>query len=281
VVAYAAGDAFGYAYEFEPRTSAPIAPELRTKGDWPAGGVSDDTLLSLMSISCLSQSSPEAAGEFFVRQLHDQQASLRGLGPTTRHALGLPVKEAEQGIIGVTNGGMMRTALVGLAFTDDYERRTWVRQICSATHFRAEALYCAVIMSQLYWSALSGGPDWNVREQLANAMEIGPIMPDEFATRAGEHTGKPAVEGVSLNPTDTLLAVVDIVANSHTVWQAFENAVLAGGDTDTLCALAGGLVALRNPESIMELAWLPQVDWAEIPEAGALIDLINQRRNQK
>lgn len=281
VIAYAAGDAFGYAYEFEPKAIAPIPHELRTKGDWPAGGVSDDTLLSLMSIECLNQPTPKAAGERFIAQLHAQQDKLRGLGPTTKHALGLPVKESEQGIIGVTNGGMMRTALLGLAFIDEDERRSWVREICSATHFRAEALYCALIMAQLYGSALVGRSDWNVREQLAVVMETGPIMPNDVADRAGEHTGKPSPSGVSLNPTETLLAVVDIVANSHTVWQAYENAVLAGGDTDTLCALAGALVAIRNPDSLTELGWLHQVDWSEIPQTGELIALINRNREAK
>ncbi|MFM5905381.1 MAG: ADP-ribosylglycohydrolase family protein [Micrococcales bacterium] len=279
VVAYAAGDAFGFAYEFEAKASAPIPQELRTKGDWPAGGVSDDTLLSLMSIECLSQPAPAAAGKHFLELLHAQQSKLRGLGPTTRHALGLPVKEAEQGIIGVTNGGMMRTALTGLAFSQDEVRRAWVREICAATHFRAEALYCALVMAQLFSTALFGKPDWDVREQLALAIETGPIVPSEFAERAAQHTGKSGPGGVSLNPTETLLAVVDITANSHTVWQAYENAILLGGDTDTLCALAGALVALRNPNSLDELPWLSQVDWQEIPQTGSLIELINRKRS--
>lgn len=284
VVAYAAGDAFGYAYEFEPLAQPPVPSVLLTKGDWPAGGVSDDTLLSLMSIECLSQPNPAAAGQHFVQQLRAQQQNLRGLGPTTRHALGLAVKQSEQGIIGVTNGGMMRTALIGLAFTDDFERRTWVRHICAATHFRAEALYCALIMAQLFGRALQAAAvseDFDVRQELALAIETGPIMPDEVAVRVEQHTGKPNPNGVSLNPTETLLAVVDIVARSTTVWQAFENAVLAGGDTDTLCALSGSLVAIGNPQSVLELPWLNQVDWAEIPQTGALIELLIKTRGQK
>ena len=46
-IAYAAGDAFGAAHEFVSDRPAKIESVLLGKPDWPFGGVSDDTTLSL------------------------------------------------------------------------------------------------------------------------------------------------------------------------------------------------------------------------------------------
>jgi len=65
--AYAAGDAYGMQYEFKPRSA--VAPDdvLREVDGWPAGGVSDDTLLTLMTLEALIESStPEVAAEISV-----------------------------------------------------------------------------------------------------------------------------------------------------------------------------------------------------------------------
>ena len=50
LLAYAAGDAFGVYYEFLEQTSQEIPQVLMAKQGWPFGGVSDDTLLSILTI---------------------------------------------------------------------------------------------------------------------------------------------------------------------------------------------------------------------------------------
>jgi ADP-ribosyl-[dinitrogen reductase] hydrolase len=268
VLAYATGDAFGVSYEFEPLVSAPIPKVMLGKADWPAGGVSDDTLLSLMTIACLSAETPELAAEEFVSRLRAAAPNLRGMGPTTRHALGIFVEEREVGIIGVTNGGMMRTALVGLAFGGlrNPDRQTWVGALCSATHGKSEARFAALLMAEIFASALEL-PDWDIDKALRIARQNVAGLPVEISARldsAEEFETAPA--GVSLNPIETLLAVISIVRKSPDVWNAYENAICAGGDTDTLAALASALVALRNPNSFYELPFINDVNWAEIPE---------------
>lgn len=91
MLAYATGDAFGVAYEFEPKVTT-VPKVMLGKADWPAGGVSDDTLLSLMTISCLDAATPAAGRELFIEKLRVAATTLRGLGPTTRHALGFFVE---------------------------------------------------------------------------------------------------------------------------------------------------------------------------------------------
>lgn len=280
VLAYATGDAFGVAYEFEPLVQPPIAKKMMPKAGWPTGGVSDDTLLSLLTISCLDAPSPSYAAETFKVRLRANANNLRGLGPTTRHALGIFVEEREVSIIGVTNGGMMRTALLSLAFAgaSNPHRQTWVRELCSATHFRTEALYAALIMAEIFASTLEL-KDWNVAAALKLARTNIADIPAEIAQQldaAADFETSP--NGVSLNPIETLLAVLSIVKDCETTWQAYERSICAGGDTDTVAALSSALIALRNPNSFYELPFIDQVNWSEIPQAASLIKVLISKR---
>jgi ADP-ribosyl-[dinitrogen reductase] hydrolase len=280
VLAYATGDAFGVSYEFEPLVSAPIPKVMLGKTDWPAGGVSDDTLLSLMTIACLNAATPEDAAADFVLRLRADAGTLRGLGPTTRHALGIFVEEREVGIIGVTNGGMMRTALASLAFagSTNTERQEWIRALCAATHFKSDSLFAALLMAEVFASALEL-PDWNIDDALQLARQNVPGVPQEISQQldlASSFTTSPT--GVSLNPIETLLAVVSIVRNSPDVWSAYQNSICAGGDTDTLAALTSALVALRNPSSFYELPFIGDVNWQEIPDVKDRIQTLLVRR---
>ncbi|MFM2321441.1 MAG: hypothetical protein RL612_588 [Actinomycetota bacterium] len=283
VLAYATGDAFGVAYEFEPLVKRPIPKIMLGKESWPAGGVSDDTLLSLMTISCLESEAPTDAATNFIAKLRNSASSLRGLGPTTRHALGIHVEEREVGIIGITNGGMMRTALLSLGFggIKNSERQNWVRSLCSATHAKTEALTAALLMSEIFASTLEL-ESWDID----SALEIARSNVDEIDEAINQRLNdaenfSTSSAGVSLNPIETLLAVMSIVRNSQTVWDAYENSICAGGDTDTLAALSGALVALRKPTSYYELDFINEVNWREIPQLEDAVSLLIQNRVRK
>lgn len=258
VLAYATGDAFGVAYEFQPMVKPPVPKVMLGKDDWPAGGVSDDTLLSLMTIECLRSDSATEARHAFIAKLREAAPTLRGLGPTTRHALGMHVEEREVGIIGVTNGGMMRTALLSLAFESHNERQEWVGELCKATHEKPEPLKAALDMAEVFALALA----------------------DESAAHLEAQDFEIPETGVSLNPQETFQAVLAIANSSQNVWQAYEKAICAGGDTDTVAALSSALVALRNPESFYELPFIADVNWPEIPEVVDCIKLILDRRKK-
>jgi ADP-ribosylglycohydrolase len=254
VIAYAAGDAFGVAYEFEPPV-AEIPNQLLGKADWPAGGVSDDTLLSLMTIQTLDAGDPAAGAADFLRRLREAAPQLRGLGPTTRAALGLPVQPEYANQVGNTNGGMMRTALLGLAFSNAAERRAWVEASCRATHQGEAAVKSALTMADLF------------AEVLDDPSALNRIAAD------------PPKVPVGLDPKETFNAVLAAAYRADSVWVAFERACLLGGDTDTVCALAGALVALAWPESLDELRWLPEVNWHEIPQLDDCIAALVARHS--
>lgn len=226
LIAYAAGDAFGAFYEFA-GTFESIPRELKAKSGWPFGGISDDTALSLLTIQALNDQEP---GKRFLALLKEKLPNLRGLGPTTRSALGIPVKPDELGIIGNTNGAMMRTALCGLAnFSDDV-----IIDAIKVTHQHQEAIDYSLRMVNLFRG-----------EQIPN-----------FNRPIGE---------IGLHPAEAFEAVCYVVNHANSTAEAYEVACSLGGDTDTVAALSGALYLLNNPsDQFLKIGWLSKVDWPEI-----------------
>ena len=249
LIAYAAGDAFGVFHEFNPESPRPVPNTLLPKDGWPYGGISDDTLLTLLTIKSLQESSPARAAARFIEELHLAAPTLRGLGPTTRHALGLDVKESEQYLIGKSNGGMMRSALLGLAFTPENsaERDTWVSALVQCTHSDQEALATALEMAAIF-TMVGSRPDKEVIPQ-----------PDRH--------WQPNPDGTSLDPRDTFNAVLSVVHQARSTAEAYMLACGLGGDTDTVAALSGALttLVLRENSGLRQIPWLSDVGWDEIP----------------
>ena len=236
LLAYAAGDAFGVYYEFLEKSPKEVPQMMLEKVGWPFGGVSDDTFLSLLTISSLRKETPEQAASFFLEELRKAIPRLRGLGPTTRTALGLEVRDDERGVIGETNGAIMRTALCGLFIEEN--RDEWIRALVEVTHKSPKAIDCAQIAAGLF------------------AGEEFPNYSDWV----------PPASGISLDPLETLQAVVWVVQRSSNCADAFTLACSLGGDTDTVAALSGALFAARWPEKadFHSIPWIHDVAWREI-----------------
>jgi len=266
--AYAAGDAFGVAHEFVDEPVLPIENILLEKQGWPYGGVSDDTMLTLLTVLTLSEDSPEQASKKFLSQLRAALPHLRGLGPTTKAALGLEVNAHETHLVGMTNGAMMRCALVGMAFSvsQNRERDHWISELARATHTFESAITCAQLAGALFSDALENG-EMNSLDSL-----VGNSIP-QWALRE---------EGVSLDPTETLSAVIYVAKNSTTAAQAYVRACELGGDTDTVAALAGALVTARKgaASDFENIEWLADIAWEEIPTLGEAIETLCARRNK-
>jgi len=271
--AYAGGDAFGVQYEF--KEGYTVESRLTEIADWPLGGVSDDTLLTLLSIESLASESPACARQRFIDLLKENLPVLRGLGPTTRAAVGLAVKESEQHFIGNSNGAMMRTALLGMAFTasDDLNRRTWVSEIAQATHSHERAVATSLIASKLFAVLLENPSADIVAVAEAEAKAIG--FDDYFSTVFDPHIQ------ISLDPLQTLKAVIGIASTATTVEDAYLAACRLGGDTDTVSALSGALVSLCSPAShgFYSIAWINQVMWSEISSSKSALEIIYRKRH--
>lgn len=271
--AYAAGDAFGMQYEFKDKYI--VESHLSEIPDWPIGGVSDDTLLTLLSIITLNCETPALCRIRFIELLRENLPILRGLGPTTRAAVGLPVKESEQHFIGNSNGAMMRTALLGMAFLskDDVHRRQWISEIAGATHSHERAVATALIASKLFAVLLENPSADILAVAHAEAEAIG--YDDYFSTEFDP------LLPISLDPLHTLKAVITIVSTSSTVDQAYIAACVQGGDTDTVSALSGALVSLRFPTShgFFSIPWINQVMWGEISSSNEALEIIYRKRH--
>jgi ADP-ribosylglycohydrolase len=263
--AYAAGDAYGVQYEFKPPASIVVREELVEVDGWPAGGVSDDTLLSLMTLEAFidSPDDADAAAANFLARLAAAKPNLRGLGPTTRAALGMEVKPEEKDMVGRSNGGVMRCALLGLALADHHERRTVVSALTRATHSHDRAVAAALVGSRLISDAI----------ELGAASDIDAAVHDESPEFAAEILGfVPSAEGVTLDPIETIGAAISAAKSADDASGAFMGACRFGGDTDTTAALAGSIYMTRHPvdNGLESISWLGQVEWDEIPQLQAV-----------
>ncbi|MHC3000490.1 ADP-ribosylglycohydrolase family protein [Microbacterium sp. HJ5] len=285
LMAFAAGDAFGVAYEYTPE---PLPVDMSTMGaraDWPLGGVSDDTLLSLLTIFATTPADPEGSARVFLQRLRRQAHELRGLGPTTRAALGMDVDPQHAGIVGQTNGGMMRTSLLGLGFpvTAAEQRRRTVAHLTWPTHQQPAAIACAVLCSRLYSEAVSTGVAGDIHELLRSEAAQLDELPASVAVQLDAlETWVPPTGGVPLEPGETLLAVVWVVRHSKTLEDAYRLACELGGDTDTVAALAGGLVAARSgdDDELLELPWIDDVLWSEVRDLRDAAEVLTQMRTE-
>ena len=263
-IAYAAGDAFGVAHEFKDQPVTEVLSVLLPKNDWPYGGVSDDTTLSLLTIESIREVSPQAAATKYLELLRTAQPALRGLGPTTRTALGMYVSPKETHFIGVSNGGMMRTALLGALFnpSQSVEREAWVKASVSTTHSNPRAIEAALLLSKSFCDAIAHGDHNRV-----------PAPPAGW---------NPPKQGISLDPMESYYGVLYVASQSDSVESAYVHACQLGGDTDTVAALSGALIALRMRErsGIFEIPWLMDVRWGEIPQLKSALELMFSRRRE-
>jgi ADP-ribosylglycohydrolase len=266
--AYAAGDAFGVAHEFLDNPITPIENILLEKQGWPYGGVSDDTMLTLLTVLTLSEESPEQASKKFLSELRAALPHLRGLGPTTKAALGLEVNAHETHLVGMTNGAMMRCALVGMAFSSNQnaERDHWVSALARATHTFESAVTCAQLAAALFSDAIENSEKNSLDSLVGNSIP-------QWVLRE---------QGVSLDPIETLSAVIYVVKNSTTAAQAYVRACELGGDTDTVAALAGALITARKgaASDFENIEWLAEIAWEEIPTMGEAVETLCVRRNK-
>ena len=292
LVAYAAGDAFGVAYEYRNTKMKVDLVHVGSRENWPQGGVSDDTLLSLITIFAHTSGEPVKSGEKFLDALRAALPNLRGLGPTTRFALGIEMRPDEVEmiknhtfVIGNTNGGMMRTSLIGLAYAPSQgaERRVMVSELARATHKDPIAIACAVLVSRLYSEATLQGPAQNVTALLKNEVAALTNAPAEVVTGITNiEKWMPPEKGISLDPLETLSAVYWTVVHAKDALDAYKIACELGGDTDTVAALAAGLFAARDPinSKLFDFSWMQEVLWSEIDQLGAAMKVLINHRNK-
>ncbi|TCJ33980.1 ADP-ribosylglycohydrolase family protein [Parafrankia sp. BMG5.11] len=303
LTAYACGDAFGLPWE----GSAPRDVDLRraadipARGRWERGSTSDDTALTLLVAEHLTTHGGAGDPAALMGTLADRAASIYGLGPSTIAAIdhfrahGRPPARG-----GRTNGALMRALPIGWATAPEAteRRRQWVRALSTITHpdpvaqaaaavaaacaswavegvdgpmllavAAAEADALAGIASPAASDAVAGTDALAGPAALAGVDAVQSLSALVRAIERGRWAPPPA--GVSLDPVETLGAVLHCVATRPTLGAALTAAIGLGGDTDTVAALTGGILGGRHtPEEIR--AELPWSSRALLPPRGTI-----------
>jgi len=285
LLATAAGDALGAPYEFGP----PRGPELEVAmvggGIWERGEWTDDTSMAIaiaeVAATGADLRAPDAQDAVAVRW-HEWSLRAKDVGIQTRSVLtaaaqagGVTAARARDAAArlhertGRTagNGSLMRTAPVALAYLDDEDAMVEAaRAISELTHVDPDAsdacvLWCcairhAVLTGQLDVRIGLRHIDWSRRkvwQERLDAAEVG--RPSSFAHNgwvvAALQAAWSAISTTALPDDD---AASGVFRADH-LRLALDAAVRAGHDTDTVAAIAGGLLGAAHGASAVPVRW--------------------------
>jgi ADP-ribosylglycohydrolase/tetratricopeptide (TPR) repeat protein len=290
LTAYACGDALGVPWENQPDATARATPgqieQLPAREGWPRGATSDDTALTLLVARHLADRDGDGDPAAFLADLAGQEPAIRGLGPTTTAAIERFRRgENPTSSIRATNGAAMRALPIGWVLPHDQaERRRQVTIAMSrATHTDPAALVAAcVIAACASWVLEGASPSLLLEAAAEEAREAAQaVVTDarlaEMLTQVSAGTWEPPATGISLDPYETVAAVLRCAARATSLRSGLVSAVQFGGDTDTVAALVGGLMGCRLTAGQVraELPWhqlvvLPEPA-SEITEAAAAL----------
>jgi ADP-ribosyl-[dinitrogen reductase] hydrolase len=288
----AAGDALGAPYEFGPARGPELPVDMVGSGPfgWEPGEWTDDTSMAIAIAEVAATGADlrtDEAQSRIVTRWYDWAATAKDVGNQTRAVLSaagrgarthdgcIPAERArtaarehhERSGRSAGNGSLMRTAPVALAFLHDEDGLAEAAQSISAlTHFDPEAreaclLWClairrAVLTGELDirtgLSRLESGPEraWSQRIAAAEARR-----PSDFANNGWVVE---ALQGAWSAITTTPIPPDDTASGSYRadhLRNALDAAVRGGGDTDTVAAIAGGLLGAAYGASAVPACW--------------------------
>lgn len=283
LTAYACGDALGLPWENFPPADSSLAEieALPARQGWERGATSDDTALTLLVAQHLAERGGAADARVFLQTLAAAAGSIPGLGPSTIgaiehfHANGEPPTSG-----GTTNGAPMRALPVGWAtpLADPDRRRQLTIELTRATHPDPEALSAACVTAACASWALEDASsqllldvaideEAQVRSVCGASERLGGML---ASLRAG--TWRPPSQGISLDPAETVTAVLTSVMRASSLRDGLARAVGLGGDTDTVAAITGGLLGARLTVSDVRAA-LPWHVTVRLPDPVLVADV--------
>jgi ADP-ribosylglycohydrolase/protein-tyrosine phosphatase len=286
LLATAAGDALGAAYEFGP----PRGPELEVAMigggpfGWEPGEWTDDTSMAIAIAEVAATGADlrqEQALDALTRRWHAWSQQAKDVGVQTRSVLS---QAGRRGICAQTareesaalhqrsgrsggNGSLMRTAPVALAYLDDELALAQVaRAVSELTHFDPEAgdacvLWCCAIRHSVLTGLLDariGLPHlpaerrdlWAARLDVAEACK-----PSDFANNGWVvEAVQGAWSAIATTPIPQNDPAAGVFRADH-LRLALDTAVRGGGDTDTVAAIAGGLLGAVYGASAVPARW--------------------------
>lgn len=269
LLAYAAGDALGLPWEGRPPGEVRMAEleHLPETDLWRSGSTSDDMALTLLVADHLAGAGGLGEPIRFLETLFVRSPSIPGLGPSTTRAIEHFAATGEPDESGSnTNGAPMRALPVGWAVpaSADTKRREWTIGLTRMTHTGREAIAAACVMSACAAWAIEGAKPPLLAE-IAN-LEAAVVGPETNVARSvaavHDNSWAPPMNGITLDPAETVAAVLYSCRSSDGLVATLRRAVSLGGDTDTVAALVGGLLGSQlSPAAVREqVTWLDRVD---------------------
>jgi len=279
----ACGDALGAGYEFGPALPGSAAVVMKGGGGfgWAPGEWTDDTQMAIPLLEAAEMDGGLMGNlDHVARRWVDWAVSAADVGNQTRQVLGacrrsgdltaeslVRASHAQHAVTGHTagNGSLMRTGIVAVAYLDDVSGLASVaRHVSSLTHWDDDAgdacvLWCLAIRH----AVLTGSLDIAVglealpaarrdvwSERMAEAAHSRPV---DFPRNGWVvHAFQAAWSAIATT------RVPDLRPEVH-LQLALENAVRAGGDTDTVAAIAGQLLGARWGASSVPDQWMDVV----------------------
>lgn len=254
----AIGDSLGLPYEgLPPRRAQKLMPfPLRQRLLVRRGAVSDDTVQSGLVLAAMKRANGDI--EEFRKDLGK---SLRkwflsippGIGLATikaslRLCLGVPASRS--GVNSAGNGAAMRAAVIGAALHDDpIARVKFVEASSRITHAHPDAIAGAQLI------ALAAALMANNQIERFSEEAIG-IAPGWKSDLEWSEKGPTGYVIQSVNAAMSIVSQPGI-----TLSEGIEKAISLGGDTDTIAAMVGGILAARAEPPDIEERWLRYMGW--------------------
>lgn len=291
----ACGDALGRPVEFQQTASIQRrhgrVTEMLANGTHgqPAGTITDDTEMALCIAQSLVESGsfdPDDVAERFVEWYQSGPFDIGILTSTILSRLRNGDAWDEAGIdewkhlpegSNAGNGSVMRCAPYGIAFAGEPDGLVTASRVSSAiTHADPRCQWGCVILNATLAGLLAGE-----KQPLASALELAADAPAELRTACEvvQAIEEGSGSGADLDLANSGYVVTTLQAGlyhgltAESAEDAIVEAVMLGGDTDTIAAVAGAIAGARFGASELPDRWLQAIDeTAEIRELGQQLD---------
>ncbi|MCD9198317.1 ADP-ribosylglycohydrolase family protein [Aeromicrobium wangtongii] len=304
----ACGDALGVPYEFGPALPASFEPRMEGGGPFgfDPGEYSDDTAMAVCIAEVAATGADLTSGAALDEIAHrflDWAADAKDVGSQTRAVFGAARSgtgsagtrmleasrahgAAHPGRVG--NGALMRTAVVGLSRLDDRESTAAAaKAVAELTHADPLGWESCVLWTEAVRRAVNGDglhlldgldllPSARRDRWAAWIEEATDVDPRTFAKNGFTVWALQAAwAAISWIPQIELDTSSGAFPAQHLA-EATKNAVRAGDDTDTVAAIAGGLLGAHWGQSAVPLEWTRRVHGYGRHRASGLVSMAHR-----
>ena len=255
----ALGDAFGAPFEGGPPPKHHIhEPGFFGINSTIQGHFTDDTMQTLSIAKSILKCRYFDQIDAISALIREFDRDSRFYGPTSREVFsriknGCAPLEAAQTLFeeegrGRTNGSVMRGVPIGIVYPPG-EVRTYSLAASRITHFHPVACESSTAFNTVISGLIRG-------DTLTHAVERAHLTCEMDEVRERISSPKNFALNPSMDALDTLHAVLCIALSADSYADAVTQAVMLGGDTDTIAALAGALKGAQYGIEALPREWL-------------------------